>query len=152
MEYRGIERMRKEDLSAGAVIAEAVGMILGIAYMVLQVYYGIRFHVSPVTWIMNVLVAVLVYIGLTILAHYPEKIHALPPEKCSGKVRMYSIRMVRVIKLLFISSLLIPCISDAFGHQMKGGYSLIAIGIMIAAAVYYEYHILHILRSNNQKK
>ena len=144
--------MRKEDLSAGAVIAEAVGMILGIAYRVLLGYYGIRFHVSPVTWIMNVLVAVLVYTGLTLLARYPEKIHALPPEKCSGKVRMYSIRMVRVIKLLFISSLLIPCISDAFGHQMKGGYSLIAIGIMIATAVYYEYHILHILRINNQKK
>ena len=46
MEYRGIERMRKEDLSAGSVIAETVGIILGIAYMVLQVYYGIRFRIA----------------------------------------------------------------------------------------------------------
>lgn len=147
-----MKRMRREDLSTGAVIAEAVGIILGIAYMGLQIYYGIRFHVSPVTWIMNVLAAALVYTGLTILSCYPEKINALPPEKCTGKVRVYSIRMVRLIKLLFISSLLIPCISDAFGHQMKGGYSLIVIGIIIVVAVYYEYRIIQILRNGSQKK
>ena len=39
--------MKKEDLTVPAIFAEAVGMILGIVYIGLQIYYGIAYKVAP---------------------------------------------------------------------------------------------------------
>ena len=33
--------MKKEDLTVPAIFAEAIGMILGIVYIGLQIYYGL---------------------------------------------------------------------------------------------------------------
>lgn len=39
--------MKKEDLTVPAIFAEAIGMILGIVYIGLQIYYGIVYKVAP---------------------------------------------------------------------------------------------------------
>ena len=142
--------MKKGNTSIPAVVAETICAISGMAYIGLQIYYGIAYHAAVLNLIMNLLVAVLVYAGLTLLLVYPEKINGLLPEQCTGKIRVYSVRMVRLVKLVFTASLLIPCISDALGHEMRPGYSLIVIGILLFIAGYYEYRIIKIFRS--QKK
>lgn len=139
--------MRKEDLTVPALIAEAVGLILGMIYIGLQIFYGVAYHAEPMKLILNLVVAVLVYAGLTLLSSYPEKINGIAPELCRGKIRKYSIRMVRAVKIIFVTSLLIPCVADAAGFQMKSAYSLLVIGILLIVAVYYEYQIIHILRN-----
>ena len=153
LEYFELEkenRMKKGNTSIPAIVAETVGAVSGLAYIGLQIYYGIAYHVAVLNLVMNLLVAVLVYAGLTLLSVYPEKINGLSPEQCTGNVRTYSIRMVRLVKLVFIASLLIPCISDALGHEMRQGYSLIAIGLMLVTAGYYEYRIIQIFRSRKK--
>ena len=142
--------MKKGNTSIPAIVAETVAAVAGLAYIGLQLYYGIAYHVALLNLVMNLLVAVLVYVGLTLLSVYPEKINGLSPEQCTGNVRTYSIRMVRLVKLVFIASLLIPCISDALGHEMRQGYSLIAIGLMLVIAGYYEYRIIQIFRSRKK--
>ena len=139
--------MRKEDLTVPAIIAEAAGLILGILYIGLQIFYGVAYHAQPMKLILNLLVAVLVYAGLTLLSNYPEKINGIAPELCKGKIRNYSIRMVLIVKIVFITSLLIPCVADAAGFQVQSAYSLLVIGILIIVAVYYEYKIIHIIRN-----
>lgn len=134
--------MRKEDMSVPAVIAEAVGVILTIAYIVLQIYYGVTFHVAAWKFICNILGVLLIYTGFTLFSCYPEKINRLPRENCVGKIRSYSIRMVRSIKLVFIAGLMIPCGADVFGIEIRDAYSLIVMGIMLLIAVYYEYKII----------
>lgn len=139
--------MRKEDLTVPAILAEAVGLIIGMVYIGLQIFYGVAYHAEPMKLILNLAVAVLVYAGLTLLSSYPEKINGIAPELCKGKIRKYSIRMVRVIKIIFIASLLIPCVADAAGFQVQSAYSLLVIGMLIIVAVYYEYQIIHGLRN-----
>ena len=65
--------MRKEDLTVPAIFAEAAVLILGIAYIGMQVYYGITYHIAPVQFICNILGIILVYTGLSVLSCYPEK-------------------------------------------------------------------------------
>ena len=43
--------MKKEDLTVPAIFAEAIGMILGIVYIGLQIYYGIVYKVAPYKFI-----------------------------------------------------------------------------------------------------
>ena len=38
--------MKKEDLTVPAIFAEAIGMILGIVYIGLQIYYGCLLYTS----------------------------------------------------------------------------------------------------------
>ena len=46
--------MKKEDLTVPAIFAEAIGMILGIVYIGLQIYYGIVYKVAPYKFICNI--------------------------------------------------------------------------------------------------
>ena len=46
--------MKKEDLTVPAIFAEAIGMILGIVYIGLQIYYGIAYKVAPYKFICNI--------------------------------------------------------------------------------------------------
>ena len=89
--------MKKEDLTVPALLMEAVGLILGIVYIGLQIFYGVTYHVSPYRYMGNILCLVLVYALLTILSCHPEKINRIPDELCIGKGRKLSIRMVRVV-------------------------------------------------------
>ena len=77
-------------------------MILGIVYIGLQIYYGIAYKVAPYKFICNIAGVVLIYEGLSLVSCQPEKINRLPKEVCVGKVRKYSVRMIRLVKLVFI--------------------------------------------------
>lgn len=141
--------MRKEDLTVPAIFAEAIGMILGIVYVGLQIYYGIAYKVAIYEWICNIVGVILIYVGLSLLSCYPEKINRLPKEVCTKDVRKYSIRMVRLVKLVFIAGLMVPCVGDVIGIELKEAYSLIVIAAILVIAVGYEYKIIQILRKNH---
>lgn len=144
--------MKKEDLTVGALLAEAIGIILGIVYIGLQIYYGISYKVVPYKWICNIAGVFLIYLLLTIMSCQPEKINRLPKEVCVGDVRKYSIRMVRLIKLVFIIGLMVPCVGDVIGVELKDAYSLIVIAAILVIAVGYEYKIIQILRNDPHGK
>ena len=79
--------MKKEDLTVPAIFAEAIGMILGIVYIGLQIYYGIAYKVAPYKFICNIAGVVLIYVGLSLVSCQPEKINRLPKE--AGKTGVY---------------------------------------------------------------
>lgn len=143
--------MRKNELTWTAMLAEAVGLVSGLIYLGLQIYYGITYTAAAFDTVMNVAAMLLVYTGLTLLTVYPERVNGLAPEVCSGAVRRYTIRMVRVVKLIFTEGLLFTSICDVMGKQLKPGYSLIVVVLIVAVALYYEYRIIHILREQKRK-
>lgn len=143
--------MRKEDMSVLAVLLEAIVIILGLIYIGLQVFYGIYYHVMPFKLILNLLVMILVYAGLSLLSVYPERLNSIPPELCKGKVRTYSLWMIRLVKAVFVVSLLIPCVFDALGVEIQSVYSLIVIGLIVVIAGYCEYQIITEIRKNNRE-
>ena len=142
--------MRKEDLSVVALLLEAVDLILGLVYIGLQIFYGLYYHVPPYKFILNLLAMLLFYTGLTLLAMYPEKINSIPQQICQGRVRRYSLWMVRLIKTIFVVSLLVPCVFDALGVGIRSVYSIIVIGLILLVAGYCEYKIIQELK-NMQK-
>lgn len=129
--------MKKEDLTVPAIFAEAIGMILGIVYIGLQIYYGIAYKVAPYKFICNIAGVVLIYVGLSLVSCQPEKINRLPKEVCVGKVRKYSIRMIRLVKLVFIIGLMVPCVGDVIGIELKDAYSLLVIAAILVITVFY---------------
>ena len=64
--------MKKEDLTVPAIFAEAIGMILGIVYIGLQIYYGIAYKVAPYKFICNIAGVVMIYVGLSLVSCQPE--------------------------------------------------------------------------------
>lgn len=56
-----------------------------------------------------------------------ERVNNLPKEICSGKIRKYTIHMVRAVKLIFVLSLLFTSICDVAGVQINKGYSLVTV-------------------------
>ena len=138
--------MKQPDWSVPAIIFEAVDIILGIAYIVLQVYYGVIYHVAAYRIGMNIAVAVLLYAGLTALAIWPERINGLSREVCVGSVRKLSIRMVRIEKCVFLLSLIIPCVCDVVGIHLRNLYDVAVILVILAIAIFYEVRIVQILR------
>ena len=81
-----------------------------------------------------------------------EQVNRLAPEVCVGKVRKYTLRMLRLIKLVFVVGLMVPCVGDAIGIELKDAYSLIVIFAIILIAVWHEYKILLVIRSNRDNK
>ena len=138
--------MRKEEVTIIDLLLEAVGIVSGLVYMGLQIYYSMIYGVNPVIIVMNGAVLILVYIGLTLLSVYPEKVNGLTREACSGLVRKYTIHMVRLVKLIFVLGLLFTSNCDILGHQLNSGYSMIVVILVVVTVVYYEGKIIHILR------
>ena len=138
--------MRKEDMSTAAILLEAITIIAGLVYIGLQVYYGIFFHIPAYKLVMNILMMLLVYAGLSMLSVYPERINRLDALACKGRVRAYSLRMIRLVKFIFVVGLLIPCVFDAMGMEIQSACSLLIIGLIIIVAVYYEYRIISELK------
>ena len=132
--------MKKNHLSTETLVFEIISAIAALFYMGLQVYYGIVYGAGAVRIVMNVLILILVYMGLTVLAIYPERVNGLSREVCTGAIRKYTIRMVELIKLVFVLSLLFTSICDALG------YSLIVMGLILVVAVVFEVKIIKILR------
>ena len=71
----------------------------------------------------------------------PEKINRLPKEVCVGKVRKYSIRMIRLVKPVFIIGVNGPCVGDVIGIELKDAYSLLVIAAILVMTVFYEYRM-----------
>ncbi|MCM1283881.1 MAG: hypothetical protein NC180_03035 [Muribaculaceae bacterium] len=138
--------MKREDWSVPALLAEAVCLILEAAYLVLQIYCGLEYQIPPQKWLLNIAMSLLSYAVFTLLAIYPEKINRLPVELCRGLVRQLSVRMVRIIKLVFVAGLIIPSVADAFGVRILDAYSILVMGAILLVAVYYELRILKILK------
>ncbi len=143
--------MKKNELTWAAMLAEAVGLVAAMVYLGLQIYYGIAYGAPVLDIVMNVAAMLLIYAGLTLLGVYPERVNGLTKEVCSGAVRKYTIRMVRSAKLIFVGGLLFTSICDVMGKQLKPGYSLIVVVLMVADALYYEYRIIRIIRRQNKK-
>lgn len=142
--------MRKEDMSALALFLEAIVIILGFIYIGLQVFYGLYYHIAPYKFILNLLAMILVYAGLSLLSMYPERLNSIPTELCKGKIRTYSLWMLRLVKAIFVISLLIPCVFDALGIGISSVYSLIVIGLIVIIAGYCEYQILTELKKKSR--
>ena len=138
--------MKKNHLSTEALVFEIISAIVALFYMGLQVYYGIVYGAGAVRIVINVLILILVYMGLTVLAIYPERVNGLPREVCTGAIRKYTIRMVELIKLVFVLSLLFTSICDALGYRVDAAYSLIVMGLILVVAVVFEVKIIKILR------
>lgn len=138
--------MKKEDMTTIDLLLEAVGIVSTLLYLGLQIYYGVAYGANLVTVLMNGAVLVLVYLGLTMLTVYPERVNGLTKETCSGQVRKYTIHMVRLIKLIFVIGLLFASICDVMGHEINSGYSIIVVVLVVLTAVYYEWKIIRILR------
>ena len=60
--------MKKNHLSTETLVFEIISAIAALFYMGLQVYYGIVYGAGAVRIVMNVLILILVYMGLTVLA------------------------------------------------------------------------------------
>ncbi len=138
--------MKKESQNFLIPLAESACLVMGLIYIGLQCYYGIYYRISPLKLILNILMAAAVYAVLTLLAVYPERINGLRPEECEGKIRQYSIRMVLLVKVIFMVSLLVPCVFDVLGIGMKEIAGLAVAGVILAVVVYYEYRIIRLLR------
>ena len=143
--------MKKNHLSTETLVFEIISAIAALFYMGLQVYYGIVYGAGAVRIVMNVLILILVYMGLTVLAIYPERVNGLSRGVCTGAIRRYTIRMVELIKLVFVLSLLFTSICDALGFRVDAAYSLIVMGIILVIAVVFEVKIIKILRKLNKK-
>lgn len=141
--------MRKEDLTIGNAICEAVGIVATLLYAGLQVYCGIFYRVPVIDIAMNVIMVLLVYVGLVLLAMYPEKVNRLEPEVCTGKIRQLTIHMLLYVKLVFVASLLFTSVCDVMGKDVDGAYSLLVVGLMIAIAVGYEIKIFQLLKKDS---
>lgn len=140
--------MRKEDMTVPALILEALTVLLAFVYIGLQIFYGISYHVGVGKFLLNVFAMLLVYAGLTLLSVYPERINRLPDELFTPYVRKLSLRMIRLVKFIFVAGLLVPCAFDAFGVEMLDADSLIVIGLILAVTVYYECKIIRTLRKS----
>jgi L-asparagine transporter-like permease len=140
--------MRKEDYSLAAVIAEAVGILMMAAYVVIQIYYGIFYKIAVYKFVCNIVGVVLVYALLWILCSMPEKIHRFSPEACVGDIRKYTIRMLRIIKLVFVAGLLVPCVADAMGVELQEAYSIFVMAAILLITLYYEIKIIRVLRDD----
>ena len=126
--------MKKNHLSTETLFFEIISAIAALFYMGLQVYYGIVYGAGAVRIVMNVLIL------------YPERVNGLSREVCTGAIRKYTIRMVELIKLVFVLSLLFTSICDALGYRVDAAYSLIVMGLILVVAVVFEVKIIKILR------
>ena len=142
----GQKLVKKEEMTTVDFLLEAVGIVAALVYLGLQIYYGIVYGVSFTGIILNAAILILVYVGLTLLARYPERVNNLPKEICSGKIRKYTIHMVRAVKLIFVLSLLFTSICDAAGVQINKGYSLVTVALIVIVTVVYEGKIIKLLR------
>lgn len=133
-------------MSAADLLLEALGIISAVICLGLQIFHVVSYGAKVMNLFINILTLLLVHAGLTLLQCCPEKVNGLTPQICTGKIRMYTIRMVRFAKLIFVEGLLFTSICDAMGVTLNQGYSLVVVVLIVVVAVYYEYKIIKILR------
>lgn len=145
-------RNTKNDWTMPAILLEAVTILMVIGYLGLQVFYGLLYHVDIEKIVINLGIGLLLYAIFWILTISPEKINQLPAERCVGKVRTYSIWMMRVIKFLFIAGLLVPSICDIMSVTLNRYYHAAFIFILIDVALLFEWKVIIELRKQNNEE
>lgn len=143
--------MKKEDMTWGAMLAEAVCLVAALIYLGLQIYYGITYGAKTVNVVLNILMIALIYAGLTMLCIYPEWVNGLRKDVCMGDIRRYTLRMVRIEKLAVVLGVLFASIFDVAGKVLSGWYAVAVVGFMIVVVIYYEYRIIRMLRELYKK-
>lgn len=143
--------MRKNEMTTIETLLEAVGIVAALIDIGLQIYYGFAYGANAGKIMTNIATLLLIYVGLTLLAVYPEKVNGLTKEACAGKIRTYTIRMVRIMKLVFVGEILFTSICDVMGHEINAGYSLVVVVLIVGTAFVYESKIIRILRENHRK-
>lgn len=143
--------MKRNEMTTAELLLEAVGIVSAILYLGLQIYYWFVYGVKATVVMMNMAVMILVYTGLTLLAIHPEKVNGLSREVCTGAIRKYTVRMLRLMKLTFVGGLLFTSICDVMGHEVNEGYSLVVVVLVVVIAVVYESKIIRILRERRGK-
>ena len=138
--------MNKRDMTKFAIFVEIVCGILLMVSVSLQVIYSVLHSLSIFSLIINVLIVVLVYIGLSMLSCYPEKVNAIPQEICIGNIRRYSIKMIRYAKLIFVASLVVPEVCDLLEHTLGQWYSFVVVVLIVGEIIYYEIKIIKLIR------
>lgn len=139
--------MNRLNMSKKAKVFEIIIVAIILIYISLQIIYGIRYHVPPVNFIVNIMAVIVVYVVETYLYLYPWKMNRLSEEECAGAVRKYSLHMIQILKFVFNAGLLVPCVFDIRGVEMKEGFSVILIFLLIIIAVFYEWKIFQELRN-----
>ncbi|MBQ1802126.1 hypothetical protein [Lachnobacterium bovis] len=138
--------MNKRDMTKFDIFVEIVCGILLMVSVSLQVIYSVLHSLSIFSLIINVLIVVLVYIGLSMLSCYPEKVNAIPQEICIGNIRRYSIKMIRYAKLIFVASLVVPEVCDLLEHTLGQWYSFVVVVLIVGEIIYYEIKIIKLIR------
>ena len=138
--------MNKRDMTKFDIFVEIVCGILLMVSVSLQVIYSVLHSLSIFSLIINVLIVVLVYIGLSMLSCYPEKVNAIPQEICIGNIRRYPIKMIRYAKLIFVASLVVPEVCDLLEHTLGQWYSFVVVVLIVGEIIYYEIKIIKLIR------
>ncbi len=138
--------MKKEEMTTVDFLLEAVGIVAALVYLGLQIYYGIVYGVAFTGIILNAAILILVYVGLTLLARYPERVNNLPKEICSGEnKKIYDSYGARSQADLRAQSFYLP-VSVMLPGCRSIKYSLVTVALIVIVTVVYEGKIIKLLR------
>ena len=101
---------------------EAIDALLALAYIGLQIYYGVCYHIQVFKFVANILVLLLVYIA----NHMAAALSGKAQSHSSGAVWAISESIhsgFDVCKACFTAGLLVPCVCDAFGIAIRDVYN-----------------------------
>lgn len=130
--------MKKKDLTVSVLFLEAITIVFGMFYIGLQIFYGLHYHVEVYKVLCNIVALLLVYGALTVLCIYPEKVHRFPKELFTEQIRRYTLWMLRLVKYIFVVSIMVPCVCDVLGVDLNRVVSLIVVILVVLIIAYYE--------------
>lgn len=133
--------MMKKEWKIWEIIIETVTVVAALAFTGLQVYYGYLYKRSMTALIYHLLPVLCLYIGMMALQIFPELLNGFGSEPLQGKVRVYSVRMVRTCKMFVMLGMLFPSAADALGIEMDAAYSLFIMAGILGTIVYYLFRI-----------
>lgn len=133
--------MRKNYMTTGDVILETLSIFAVVTYLMLQIYYVIKYDTTAVTVLYHVIPLLLVYAGISLLERNPEYLNGWNSEPLKGRVRDLAVRMLRVCKALLICGIVIPAFGDLLELTINAAYSLIVMLAVLVTIGYFMYRI-----------
>ena len=88
-------------MTFASAVLEAIDALLALAYIGLQIYYGVCYHIQVFKFVANILVLLLVYIAITWLQHYPEKAQSHSSRAVCGQYQKVFTQAFDVCKACF---------------------------------------------------
>lgn len=144
--------MKKHTMKPWDYTIETLCITGAVLYLILQLYYGSLYKIGVPTILVHLITMVLIFAGLTILQIFPELMNVGCKEAVEGKVRLYAVRMLRMVKLVLVLGMLVPSICDVRGTLLNAAYSLIIVVFLLLIGGYYLYRIWKYNRSQGPKK